>query len=62
MASLVTSGRSLAKRSLVAEISLEMEEDQLASQENVLGSFRREVVGSRSPLCLNLREQLVTVE
>lgn len=41
MASLVTSGRSLAKRSLVTEISLEMEEDQLASQEieDVLDSF-----------------------
>lgn len=43
MASLVNSGRSLTNRSLAAEMSLEMEEEQLASQEreDVLGSFRR---------------------
>lgn len=39
MASLVTSGRSLAKRSLATEISLEMGEDQLASQE-IIDSLR----------------------
>lgn len=61
MASLVTSGRSLAKRSLAAEISLGMEEDELASQKDVLGSFRREVVGSRPSLCLDLKKQLVSV-
>lgn len=43
MASLVTSGRSLTNWSLAAEMSLEMEEDQLATQERegVPGSFRR---------------------